>query len=323
MRKSLLKVLSLVATMVLTAFSAAAEGQYAILTHDGETTVFRGANSLNDAHGAAVDGDVITLSPGVFNNVDISKSITIHGSGIDNLEKVSYIDRLAIAHGDEDEDGKHITVSVKVEGITGNNLYIYHNETNTLVEKCRFEAISPNPFESQGQYAALNIKHSIINDLEHKAEIVNCVIKNVCNDYVNALNSVFINQFPWHGEFTNCIVFRANDWYDITATNTVFIHDHTKNYDSYSRFNNSMEMHGNGCLLFPEGTQVFKEDSDWWELLDENANSWLGTDGTQVGVHGGLLPFTAKPDAPRFSVFEVADKTTDEGILNVKIRLED
>lgn len=314
--------LSLVAAMALTAFSAAAEGQYAILTHDGETTVFRGANSLNEAHGAAVDGDVITLSPGVFSNADISKSITIHGSGIDNQEKVSYVGELRIFHGDQDENGNHITVSVKVEGITGSGLRMIDNETNTLVEKCRFETIRHHDY-GQGQDAVLKTKHSIINDLEHKAEIVNCVVKNDCNDYVNALNSVFINKFPYHGEFTNCIVFRANDWYDITATNTVFIHDHTKNYDSYSRFNNSMEMHGNGCLLFPEGTQVFKEDSDWWELLDENANSWLGTDGTQVGVHGGLLPFTAKPDAPRFSVFEVADKTTDEGILNVKIRLED
>lgn len=41
----------------------------------------------------------------------------------------------------------------------------------------------------------------------------------------------------------------------------------------------------------PAGTPVFKESRDSYELLGENAAAWLGTDGTQVGIYGGPLPF--------------------------------
>ena len=52
----------------------------ATLQSGDNVTPFYGANALVEAHNAAVNGDIITLSPGVFNKVDITKSITIIGS---------------------------------------------------------------------------------------------------------------------------------------------------------------------------------------------------------------------------------------------------
>lgn len=52
----------------------------ATLQSGDNVTPFYGANALVEAHNAAVNGDIITLSPGIFNKVDITKSITIIGS---------------------------------------------------------------------------------------------------------------------------------------------------------------------------------------------------------------------------------------------------
>lgn len=52
----------------------------ATLQSGDNVTPFYGANALVEAHNAAVNGDIITLSPGVFNHADITKSVTIIGS---------------------------------------------------------------------------------------------------------------------------------------------------------------------------------------------------------------------------------------------------
>ena len=45
--------------------------------------MFNGANALVQAYGKAADGDVITLSEGVFNTITITKPITIYGAGFE------------------------------------------------------------------------------------------------------------------------------------------------------------------------------------------------------------------------------------------------
>ena len=54
----------------------------AILDHNDTTTAYYGAAALSQAHSAAVDGDIITLSPGAFDGITISKRITIRGAGM-------------------------------------------------------------------------------------------------------------------------------------------------------------------------------------------------------------------------------------------------
>ena len=59
----------------------------ATLQHGNELTVFKMANALNEAINAAVDGDVITLSEGMFNAFTIDgKSLTIYGAGFEDDE---------------------------------------------------------------------------------------------------------------------------------------------------------------------------------------------------------------------------------------------
>ena len=55
--------------------------QLATLNHNDSITVYYGMNALQQAHTSAVNGDIISLSPGIFNSVDITKAVTIRGAG--------------------------------------------------------------------------------------------------------------------------------------------------------------------------------------------------------------------------------------------------
>ena len=54
----------------------------ATLTHAGVTTEYYGENAFDIAVKASVDGDLITLSEGLFKGTTINKSLNIRGNGV-------------------------------------------------------------------------------------------------------------------------------------------------------------------------------------------------------------------------------------------------
>ena len=52
----------------------------ATLQHGDNVTVFTTQTAFANAYAAAVDGDVITLSPGQFNATNLTKSVNIYGT---------------------------------------------------------------------------------------------------------------------------------------------------------------------------------------------------------------------------------------------------
>lgn len=75
----------LFALATLFATSAFAQQQLATLNHNDSITVFYGQSALEQAHAAAVNGDIITLSPGRFqtnSTLTITKAVTIRGAGM-------------------------------------------------------------------------------------------------------------------------------------------------------------------------------------------------------------------------------------------------
>ena len=80
MKKILLSIVALCCTVVAGAQST--DQISAILQNGEETTVYYGQDALKSALSVAVDGSVITLSSGIFNNPGvINKNITIYGIG--------------------------------------------------------------------------------------------------------------------------------------------------------------------------------------------------------------------------------------------------
>ena len=68
-------------------------------------------------------------------------------------------------------------------------------------------------------------------------------------------------------------------------------------------------------------TDIFS-DTDLQILKEELQSTWLGDDGTQVGIYGGFLPFDPTPTNPQITKFNVASKTTADGKLSVDIEVK-
>ena len=58
-----------------------------------------------------------------------------------------------------------------------------------------------------------------------------------------------------------------------------------------------------------------------FELQDSIAANYLGNDGTQVGVYGGMVPFNPRVNTPRYVNCSVAPHTTLDGKLSVDIEV--
>ena len=58
-----------------------AQEQLATLKHNDSIRVYYGADAFVQAYNAAANGDVITLSDGIFNTTDVRKGITLRGNG--------------------------------------------------------------------------------------------------------------------------------------------------------------------------------------------------------------------------------------------------
>ena len=76
--------LSIVAALACATMSFGQSTLVATLSHGEDITMFYGTYALRDAMNAAASGDIINLSGGAFQAVNITKGITLRGTGIDD-----------------------------------------------------------------------------------------------------------------------------------------------------------------------------------------------------------------------------------------------
>lgn len=349
---------SLVAVMIAT-MSYAQSSVLATLSHEGEISTYYGATALKEAHAAAQHGDVITLSSGSFQAVDITKAVTIRGAGMqtDSISKIYpsvVVGQFYINVADSLE--QHLTV----EGIyCDNTVSVYNTLKNATFIKSRFATFTSIYGETKG-YGRMNnlafIHCKIATAFKNQngrnsVSFVNSVIMNPIVGYEGYTTNSF--------EFTNCVV-RWNYEYVYTVNNNYNYPYNSSYYAIYrncvlsSSFSNrsdnamsttnmiyscvgiaSTNMFKNfgelGNNLFYSTTNmsdVFKtwtgtySDVEAFELSDDAKTQYLGDDGKELGIYGGNLPFTPNPTNPKITKFNVASKSTADGKLSVDIEVK-
>ena len=65
-----------------------------------------------------------------------------------------------------------------------------------------------------------------------------------------------------------------------------------------------------------------EEGHKWHELTPEAQETYLGTDGTQVGQYGGNYPYNTKVQYPIVTNFSSDVQTSKEGILNINVEVD-
>lgn len=319
---------------VMTSVSALSQSALiATLTHEGNISTFYGASALQQAHAAAADGDIITLSSGTFQSVNITKGVTIRGAGMQFLDNGAEPTIITGTFSIGNYQGTPVQ-NLIIEGIYTNSDVQYRGEViNATFLKCRFNKFGRN----SGRLANAQFIHCRVGNLlelagSSSATCIGCVIWNP------STGSEGYNSF----QMSNCVLYSGNSWdgfQNSSLRNCILIADREYAIPSSTNVYNCVDVYENeGTSLFnnvpnstnkrvqglsnilKSGTMTYG-DSFTYELTDEALATYLGSDGTQVGIYGGNLPFDATPTNPQIKKCNVASRSTADGKLSVEIEV--
>lgn len=326
--------------MMIATVSFAQSSLLATLSHDGTVKTFYGAGALKSAHEAAANGDVITLSSGTFQAVNITKAITLRGSGMD-ADTLTNRDPTFISGDFTINIADDVTQRLTIEGIYSNYKMTYINVNNPVFLKSRFKEVAMHDSNAKlynATFIHCKVSSSIYLYNGSSASCLGCVITK---PYNSSSNSVF--------EFANCVIIADATIHDMYNSNlkNCFVRCAYSSISAYIQPNNTLfnnvginTAHTNyNEDLFKFATNssnktvsalsdVFKtyngtwDDNETFELTDEAKTKYLGTDGTQIGLYGGSLPFESTPSNPQITKCNVASKSTADGKLSVDITIQ-
>jgi len=331
MKKSIL--LTAIICSFLALQTAIAQNPVTTLQHNGTTQAFYGQNSLVNAYNASINGDTLYLSTGYFTPPTIAKGIKIIGAGhfpdsASVAKRTFILGHLFITQGAD---------SLLLEGlyIDGNIGYNGDPINYVKVFRCRF-----NDFSS-GSYA-----HSVKNhfsfeecflrnidfsgEVEDNLLIKHCIIvQQIGGINGNALidgNVFLLNGGPLSGVSSSVIqnnIFISISQFYFNAGNSI-----NNNLFVRSSMNFGNNSYNNNYLGVPQANIFVSQSGNEIDYTHDyhlqHPDLYIGTDGTQVGLYGGSIPFKdkGKPSNPQVISKNIATETDANGNLPISITVE-
>lgn len=331
--------LSLVAALVSTTMSFAQNTLVATLSHGENITMYYGTYALRDAMNAAASGDVINLSGGAFQAVNISKGVTMRGTGIDDAAP-TYISGDFTINVPADDVNR-----LSMEGIRCTGTIMMQGTFNSpYFVKSAFHAFyySGNPAIKNAMFADCRISSSYTLAGTSTVQFINSYVSMFSNDSETTSAAAFINcvirpnqssngNYSSHPEdikssqLLNCIIYHNASFaaqYNKLPSSTIATNCVSIGFDNLfgAQAANTGNKTSSFAGLFKSFTGGYSE-AQQFELTDEAKTTYLGTDGTEVGMHGGVLPYNTTPSYPQITKMNVANKTTADGKLSVEIEV--
>ncbi|WP_308276276.1 hypothetical protein [Prevotella sp.] len=315
-----------VAVMAMFATTAKAQSSLlATLNHEGTISTFYGTNALIQAHAAAADGDVITLSSGTFQSVNITKAVTLRGAGM-VLDAATQTEPTVLANEFSINIPDETTQRLTIEGIYTNQKVNIEKLKNAMFLKDRFNIIFAG-YRSGQMATDLTFIHCKIaknytgaNTTYNSASFQNCIVSGI-DGYNYIFNNCIIGLGGIHylcytSEYKNCVIKTPQ-----SSSNS------TTMYNNLYTGSHSLDIPNKTNVRVDEDSEVIKNilvysDDNDFKLTEEAKALIKGTDGTEVGIYGGNLPFDPTPTNPQISKFNVAAKTTADGKLSVDIEVK-
>lgn len=334
------RLISLVAVLACMAVGYAQSALVATLNHGEAVSVFYGASALAEAYDTATHGDVITLSSGTFSSVNLAKNITVRGAGMDETGPCTRINGNFYLYGVP--DSVDATGHLTLEGLYHDGKISYSQLSTPPIKnahfvKCRLNEVSGfnSGILQNAVFLQCRIKGKLSLSSSSYAHCINSVIYNP-----EVLSSAKDSQF----EFTNCLVIGSPNNWDYSLFTNCILKGSSNSYvpsscmvsnslgigysnNSYNIFQNLYPANKYGTIKNSDIATIFKTftgtytDTETFELTDEAKAQYLGTDGTEVGIYGGNLPFTTESSLPKIKKFNVASKSTEDGKLKVEIEV--
>lgn len=341
--------------LLCTTMSFAQTSLLATLSHEGSISTYYGSSALKEALEKATDGDAITLSAGQFLAANITKNVTLRGAGMSVRTDSIYSHEATIVQGAfEIVPTDSTTGRIIVEGVYFTSDITYKGLVrNPLFMKSRFSTVKSG---DGGRLVNATLIHcrvasgirladnsnacfvnSVVWDPENESttasnfEFDNCVVGFIKSSYTgNVINSYY----------KNCMIM-ANDYpigpstnisytipYSCTAINCVGCSSWGRLDNNYNNIFYRLSSKNTTNENVAKPSNVLKtggftyNDSEKYDLTDEAKTKYLGTDGKQIGIYGGSLPYEEDPTTPQITKCNVAAKSTADGKLSVDIEVK-
>ena len=288
--------------MLAVGANAANDGK-AILHHDKKPTAIYDADKLSDALNAAVTGDTIYLSAGMYPTFTLDKAITIKGAGTNT--KIS--NGVTI-----DIPGNPTLTSSLLEAVEVNGaITVKSDMTNFLIKMVKTTDLQfANQLNTNALVDRCHLDKFTITSAMTDFYVRNSYIWNLTSTSLKFNKCNFINcriHGDWNkaaGRFINCELRRTGDYTSIKSS--------ILSYSLVYSYFNSVDP-----STYQE--KVYFDSKDNWLSVDDRLNKgYICKDGTVVGVEGGKTPYSLTPSGPKetSSTVKVSDS---EKKLNVSI----
>ena len=313
--------------------------QKVALHHNGTTTVFGGSNPFNDAYTAAVSNDTIYLPGGNLPYPSyINKSLVIIGAG--HYPATTVATNRTVLNGSltigENADNLHLEGIELTQTLSFN---ANHKVDGVVIKRCRINIIG---YGGDGSTPCVNntIRECVINsyiDFINAKSVLfsNNIIGGTINNgsELGISNNIFLhNTYSYvfsnvdNSSISNNIIFQQS--YGMTYihancelstfSNNIFNGIPPVESNTFVNNHNSVVIAG---LFVNQTGNIFDYTHDYHLL---NPTTYLGTDGSQVGIYGGLFPYkdSALPVNPNIVSKTIAPQTNTSGELNFQIQVK-
>ena len=308
----------------------------ATLQSGDKLTPFYGENAFVEAYNAAIDGDVITLSPGVFNTTDIAKGVTVIGAYAftTDTSKATQLggtsSNTTVSTNNVTIEGVRIAYRLTMKGcdnLTLNRCYIvrtddmengehkYHNNTiitDCLIDECYSMDLSQN---AVFRNCCINIFLDC-NDKDKPALIENCNIPVFRDEYYSR------SGIQPYAIYRKCFLgLRAyQGTYTLTLSSPSEFHDNVFYSNWYYFYISSLKykwtINYGSCVH--AGNKLSGNSYDVSAQSDSYRNSSMSP-YTVDGVSYGPLNHKSYPAVTEITSSTIDTETDADGKLHVKI----
>jgi hypothetical protein len=312
--------------------------QKVALHHNGTTTIFGGSNPFNDAYLASVSNDTIYLPGGNLPYPPlIDKSLVIIGAG--HYPATTVATNRTVLNGSlsigENADNLYL------EGIEIAATLSFNNNQKVdgvVIKRCRINIIG---YAGDATTPCINntIRECVINSYIDFSNAKSLLFSNniigsyilrgselgISNNIFLASGVIIIFNSISNSSISNNIVFQQSMGYYFQ--NNCTLNTFSNNIitgitpeESNTFVNNYYNVTIAGLFVNQTGN-TFNYTHDYHLV---NPSTYLGTDGNQVGIYGGLFPYKdfALPVNPNIISKTIAPQTNASGELNIQVQVK-
>lgn len=335
-----------------------ADGLTATLQNGDDMKPFYGVDAFKDAVKEAVDGSIITLSPGVFTAIDsITKTITLRGSyGFDPTNNdVTILSKIGVYANNVTIEGVHVSGNLIIGNVTDCHIkrcYIEGNlnsadgaHTNTLIDQCSvtkdFAISNGNNYclrnSTIGSFGKINTAGNI-------AYISNCTIYDFYYNHGSPSEGVqgvvVYPNIPYAIYKNNVLGIDITSYYyhdyayyyyfvKFTSPNEFYNNNFTINrYNARSNYAASYRYTPDNQIQFESGCINSNNTTSSYSSVLPNKiypsnpkDPGNGQDGTVRGPYGGT-GFSEYPAIPRVLSKDIDTSTDTDGNIKAKITVK-